>query len=441
MAQDRARPTEPEIGARTVSVDDFHYLGAFRLPLDEDEDNSFAWGAHALTYRCGGDPKGPDDGFPGSLFITGHPYQLPSGRQIAEIAIPAPGASRKLNDLPTATILQQLQNVTGTSFARNSELPRVGLEYLDTPATGPKVHIAFGQHMGTDIAEGTHGVFDPDLERPNFQGPWRLAGHSTFSVNDYLFEIPRDWADRFAEGRVLATGRFRDGGWSGMGPSLIAYRSWDDEGVFPGPGTELASTTLLNYQSSEEGFDPARILEGYQHPDSWEGGAWLTTTTGKAAVLFAGTKGVGERFWYGFANLEGPQFPCVFAGSSGEEWSCSMASGQPCPREDYQECKAHNGVRGWWSNRFEAQFILYDPNDLAKVATGALEPFEPQPYARLVVDDNLLLNAGDLPELGLGDQRLQRIGAIAYDRVGDHLYVLEPHADSNKPVIHVWQVR
>ena len=72
----------------------------------------------------------------------------------------------------------------------------------------------------------THGWFSADLAQPDFQGVWFIGDQSFDSVNGYLFEIPTDWADAHAQGRVLATGRYRDGGWSGMGPALFAYRPW-----------------------------------------------------------------------------------------------------------------------------------------------------------------------------------------------------------------------
>ncbi len=427
--------------AATVRPADFTYLGAFRLPLEEDEENSFAWGALAMTFRPGGDPSGAGDGFAGSLFLTGHPYQLPKGRQVAEISIPAPVKSKNAADLPKARILQPLRNVTGETFAHFNELPRVGLQYLDDPAAGPKIHIAFGQHMGSDVKKGTHGAFDPDLARPAFSGPWHIAGHSTFSVNGYLFEIPKEWADKHVGGRVLATGRFREGGWSGMGPGLIAYKPWDESGASAGPGAALNAVSLIKYNTADEGVEPGKILRQYQHPDEWEGGAWLTTSTGKSAVLMAGTKSSGARCWYGFVNPKGPQFPCVYGAQAEEEWSCMMADGRPCPKEDRKECSGHNGNRGWWSDRFEAQFILYDPGDLADVAAGRKKPYEPQPYAAVSLDNYLYLNSPEETMLGSGKQRRHRIGAVAYDRRGDLLYVMEPHADGAKPVVHVWRVR
>ena len=48
-----------------------HYQGAFRLP-DTGDDLGWTWSGHALAYHPGGDPSGPEDGYPGSLFGTGN---------------------------------------------------------------------------------------------------------------------------------------------------------------------------------------------------------------------------------------------------------------------------------------------------------------------------------------------------------------------------------
>jgi hypothetical protein len=98
--------------------------------------------------------------------------------------------------------------------------------------------------------------------------------------------------------------------------------------------------------------------------------------------------------------------------------------------------------RGWWSTRFDAQFILYDPAQLAQVAAGAIESWEPQPYASLDIDEYLYLDPPiwDRVSVGWGNQRRYRIGAAAYDRQNALLYVLELYADGAKPVVHVWRV-
>lgn len=144
-----------------------------------------------------------------------------------------------------------------------------------------------------------------------------------------------------------------------------------------------AETTLLLYQDSHNTDALERSLNGYQHPDQWEGGAWITTASGKSAVLFAGTKSNGARYWHGFINPAGAQYPCVHGESVGQFPVCRLADGAPCPPADLIECADHTSQRGWWSTRFDAQFTLYDPADLARVAAGERESWQPQPYAVL----------------------------------------------------------
>ncbi len=369
--------------------------------------------------------------------------ELPDGNQIAEIAIPRPVVSTSLEALPTARFLQPFADVAAGHFEGLDELPRVGMAYIDAPETGPKIHLAWGQHFQPETAAPTHAWIDPDLSRPGFQGTWFVGQQSDYSTNGYMFAIPKSWADQHVDGRVIATGRYRDGGWSGMGPSLFAYRPWTNAAGTPAPpGTRLPGIALLLYQSSRDTDRIEGALDGYQHPDEWEGGAWITTSSGKSAVLFAGTKSVGAKYWYGFVNPAGPEQVCVAGDFVGQFDVCRMADGKPCPAGELTECQGHNGYRGWWSSGFAAQFILYDPADLEKVATERMEPWEPQPYASLTIDRHLFLNPAEIePEtLGIGVQRRYRIGAVAYDRGNDLLYVLELFADQDKPVVHVWEV-
>jgi hypothetical protein len=90
---------------------------------------------------------------------------------------------------------------------------------------------------------------------------------------------------------------------------------------------------------------------------------------------------------------------------------------------------------------FDAEFILYDPADLAKVAAGQLESWQPQPYAAIDIDDHLYLNPPewDLDEVGRGNQRRSRIGDFSFDRKNGLLYVLDLYAGA-KPVVHVWRL-
>ena len=91
----------------------------------------------------------------------------------------------------------------------------------------------------------SHAWFSPTLSSPAFQGDWYIGNQSLYSVNGYLMEIPKAWADQHVGGRPLGTGRYRDGGWSGMGPALFAYIPWTD-----GSGTPALPVPACRKRSS-----------------------------------------------------------------------------------------------------------------------------------------------------------------------------------------------
>ncbi|MCC6155028.1 MAG: hypothetical protein IT367_14780 [Candidatus Hydrogenedentes bacterium] len=432
-----------------VQPADFAYLGAFRLPGGEDRPQTFAYGGYAMTFFPQGDANGGNDGFAGSLFVMGHdrlPYgELPDGNQIAEITIPAPVNSKDLGAMNTAEFVQQFTNSARGLFTEYDEIPRVGMQYLDVPGVGPILFLAWGQHFHEDAVKqvATHAWISTTLNRPHANGAWFIGDVSLYSVNGYVFDVPLQWASENAGGKILVTGRYRDGGWSGQGPALYAFRPYDANGKAAANNAHLECVTLLQYETSRNSEDVVnKSMRGYQHADEWEDGAWLTTKNGNTAVLFAGTKGIGAKYWYGWANPAGPDVPCIETEFVNDFPTCRKADGSRCPKSDLGGCEGHNDYRGWWSSAFSAQFILYNPDDLAKVARGAMQPWEPQPYAAVKLDQQMLLNPGHVEEdmIGRGVQRRFRIGSIAYDRAHDLLYVLEPFADGTKPVIHVWRI-
>jgi len=443
-------PPPPANAAELVQPADIAYLGAFRLPDGGDRPLTFEYGGNAMTFNPDGDPGGDTDGFPGSLFVMGHdrmPYgDLPDGNQVAEVDIPVPVISRNLADLNMAGYLQDFSNIAAAAFTQLDEIPKAGMAYLDRPETGPLIHLAWGQHLQPPDVP-SHAWFSPTLEAPGMTGFWFIGEVDLYSVNGYMFEIPAPWAESYTGGRYLATGRMRDGGQGGMGPALIAYIPWLADGSPAPSGTRLAETTLLLYENAYNTEEIVRALNGYQYPDEWEGGAWLTTASGRSAVLFAGTKSNGTKFWYGYINPAGNEYACVDTHVT-DFPTCRTADGGICPAADFLGCCNEEtggcvSLRGWWSNRFDAQFIMYNPDDLARVAAGEMEPWQPQPYAVIDIDERLFLDPPewDLQMLGWGDQRRYRIGDAAFDRASGLLYVLELYADGAKPVVHVWQVR
>jgi len=416
-------PSHPLSEPTRIMPSDLEYKGAFRMPSRGFSDaESWDWGGTSMTFYPAGDPFGPDDGYTGSIFGTGHEQH----QYVSEISIPVPVVSttKNLDVLNTAVTLQDFQDIRGDFLGDYVEIARVGLEYLSKQGSqvSDKIHFCLGQHFQED-SDVTHGWFELSLAEPDRKGGWVIGDQIPYSVNDYIFEIPLSWADVYTPGMLLATGRYRDGGWSGQGPSLFAYGHWND-GNPPLPGTFLSNVPLLKYDSSDV-IDvihdtSARIMDGYHHSDEWSGGEWITTGD-RSAVIFVGTKGVGE-YWYGYSD--GTRVP-----TDGSEFTGTVP---PYPHDD----------RGWWSTRFEAQILFYDPDDLAAVAMKEKDPFEPQPYSVLNIDQYLFhLDKIDHPDFP-PDQNKYRLGAACFNPSLSYLYVFEFRGDrdNDRPLVHVWKV-
>jgi hypothetical protein len=233
--------------------------------------------------------------------------------------------------------------------------------------------------------------------------------------------IPEEWADANSPGQSLATGRFRDGLWSGRGPALLAYGLGND-GDPPAEGSTLEDVTLLLlYGTQEPGnleivSDEGTAMNGFSEADEWSGVEWLTVG-GRSAVVFVGTKAVGDT-WYGYSN--GVEHP-----TSGD------------PSEEFPEIPAWPyDQRGWWAEDIEAELLFYDPADLAAVAHGEMQSWEPQPYATMALDD-YLFDPGYDYERG----KMTLLGDSAFDRQNGYLYLFERMADDeDKSIVHVLKV-
>ena len=402
--QNRPEKDGTELPSVRLQPEDLSYVGAFRLPAGSN-GSDWTWSGEAAAYWPEGDPTGTEDGFPGSLFATGHNWQ----QWLSEISIPLPGVSPGKNpaDLPVATTLQPFHDIRAGLFEWPLEIPRAGLAYMpaQTGQSAGKLYFAWAQHLDEGATHPTHGWADLNLSSPGSAGLWRIGDYWNYITGDYLLEIPESWADRHVSGKRLATGRFRDGGQGAEGPSLIAFAPWR-EGNPPPSGSTLKAVPLILYDAVDS---PTPLsLSGYHHSDEWSGGAWVTSGE-KTAAIFVGTKGRG-RCWYGFANgvvwPDHPPYPPI-----------------PDPPND---------ERGWWSERFEGLILFYDPADLAEVAAGRQKPNWPQPYAMLAVDHCLFAVQSV--------NQKNHLGALAYDRERNVLYILEPLADGEKSLVHVWKI-
>jgi len=397
-----------------IQPEDFIYLGYFRLP-EPSGGSDWDYSGHGLTYNPDGDPDGAADGFQGSLFGFGHDHQL----YVSEISIPEPVITSSLEEANTAGTLQPFADISGGIFnTTEMTIPRAGLAYMADPE--PRLHFAFAQHI--QDFEISHGWATLDLSNPEAQGAWVFNGFTNYVTNDYLFEIPRTWSEFISDEPLVASGRAREGLWSGRGPALFAYSVGDINTSLPAGSTFEGVIPLLLYGEQLPGqpdliSSSSQAVIDYRESDHWWGGAWLTAGD-SSAVVFAGTKALGEE-WYGFAN--------------GVVWEhdCAEQTPSTCPNPPewpYDD-------RGFWAEAYQAQLIFYDPSHLVGVAQGEYESWQPQPYATFVLDDYLLD-----PTLNLEEYKRDLVGATAFDRDYGRFFLVERLADEYRSVIHVWQI-
>jgi hypothetical protein len=413
----------PPAGAQgLIQPSDLQYLGAFRLP---EGTNGTGWyyGGNALAYFPDGDPGGEADGYPGSLFGTGNEAEL----YVSEISIPVPvvSASRSVEELNVATTLQPFTNIFG-GLLGYLEQPRVGMCYLpaqEGQASG-KLHFCIGLHLQDTAFEASQGWFETNLSSPQTAGLWVFGGYSGYVTNDYMCEIPHAWADAHVSGQYLATGRAREGPWAGGGPGLFSSAPWAD-GNPPTPGTSLSALTpLMLYGQQIPGvpeisFDESQAIPTQTDSDRWRGVSWLTAGD-RGAVVFAGTKTVGET-WYGFAN--------------GVRWPYDCAEQNNCP--EVPEFPYSN--RGFWADDFVAELLFFSPDELAAVADGGAATWTPRPYA--VLDLSPFLLDPDYTTDDLVNYKRDFVNAMTFDRARGLLYLVEPVANNDgETVIHVFRV-
>jgi hypothetical protein len=396
-----------------ISPSGIKYLGAFRLPEPSGGSN-WMWSGYAVTYYPDGNPGGADDGFPGSIFATGHDHH----QMVSEISIPRPIISKDPEKLNTAETIQPFSDIRGDGFGEQ-EMPRAGLAYLPAKGDRPeRIYFAWGEHLEDSNHELSHGYASTDLSNPSSEGPWYLGNFNIYTVNDYMFAIPPEWAEHYIPSARLATGRFRDGLWAGRGPALYAIPAYDESCV--DAETISSASPLLLYGQQDETLgirsDESMQMQNFSEADEWSGAVWLAAG-GNHAVAIIGTKALGKT-WYGFSN--GVEWPIT--GDEGEEYP-------EVPEWPYDQ-------RGWWSEDIDARILLYDSSDLAAVAAGDMETWEPQPYASVSINE-YLLDPGYDYERG----KMYSLGAAAFDLENGILYIFERMAgEDEKSIVHVFSV-
>lgn len=387
------------IQAGRLYSSNLEYRGAFAYPAGDQ----WAYSGHALAFYPPGDTTGSGDGYPGSLFAVAHDWD----QLVGEISIPAPVISTNFDDLPKATVLRPLTDITDGWIDNCTYDPEciyrevAGLLYLPD-----QNRIAWNLRDWYNVDGGNQdslGWSAPDMT--DAHGVWHIgprsdpAFHNARTCN-YLMMAPTGFADQYLSGRTVIAGNHRQAGAFGgsQGPTLYATAPWND-GNPPASGQDLASTALLyypeDYDCTNNQFN-ACYYPDYRVADDWGGGAWIDTGV-DAAVLIFGIKGLGD--------------------------NCYGIPGESCPES------ACSSSKGWHSSPYEPQILFYDPADLAAVVNGQRSPWEVIPYEVFSPVNQMIR-----PECA-------QLGAVAFDRVNGLIYVTERQVGPwGETAVHVWHV-
>ena len=389
------------LNPKMITPGNFVYLGGFRPEFGDGNGYRFGFGGSGIAFRPDGDPDGPDDGHPGSLFLVGHKQQ----QMVAEIAIPKPFLSldRNIDDLPEAKILQPFGDITKGLRTRMTNGSSEPFEIGGMHVVGNRLYWTLYKYYNVQRNDHlSHGLSTVDLSNNAFRGPWHLgpqnSGESrwhSYKNAGYIAEIPKGIADRylngmnFMSGLQISTGRQT----SSQGPALYAYKI-KDEGLRA--GGSLDAVPLLWYPMDNE-------MAGHHPSDSWQGAAWLTVGD-KQAVIIVGRKGLGPVYY-------GPTRPgdCY-------DW------------------------KGYHASAYETQILFYRPEDILAGAKKRI-PNTPTWYRWDSKTPGGSLNRFMFQDCG------KEIGGCAYDRERNLLYISEfeaglasVNAYEELPVIHVLKI-
>lgn len=380
--------TDPTSSPRLASTD-IVYIGGFRLPAEEVDGATFSFGGSPLTYNPAND----------SLFVG------VKGSAIAEVTIPAPVNSNKVEDLPFARFLQPFRDPTE---GRLRDVANEGA-YV----SGLLVHE--GRLYGSGVIyydannaqEFTHFSRALKLTDASVKGMYRVGEKGKAGlVAGYMAAVPPEWQSALGGPAVTGQCCIPIVGRTSWGPAAFAWNPAELGTTATTPVAPLVyytgeHPTLGPWEGSNETYGGAIEMGGVAIPP------------GRRTALFVGRNGLGP-FCYGEGTAD--QARANQSSATGERWC-------------YDPTSADKGQHAY---PYRYQFWAYDLNDLAAVRAGKKDPWEVHPYG---------VWPFDVPT----PQPARRIGGVGFDAARRLLYVAQMSADQDgyayRPIIHVFRIQ
>lgn len=385
----RVTPVSDPTNLRRLGLEDLQYQGAFRLPAEESNGDSFSFGGRPAAYNPARD----------SLFVGTR-----SGR-VAEINIPSPVRATDPNELPFAKFLQPLID---PAEGRITDIATDGVAL-----SGLLVH--GGRLLGTGViyydANNTqslsHFARPLTLTERAVKGFVRVgASGKTGLVAGYMATVPPEWQSRLGGPAVTGQCCIPIVSRTSYGPAMFTF---DPDDVSANKNT--AAHPLLYYTSDHQ------TLGRWEGSNPTYGGTMqvggLALIAGTRTALFVGRNGLGP-FCYGAGTAD--ESKAKTRGPDGESYC-------------YDPTTSDKGQHAF---PYRYQMWAYDLNELAQVRAGKRDPWEVKPHG--VWPFEL-----PTPEPGV------RIGGVAYDPAGQRLFIAQMQADRDgyafRALMHVFRVQ
>ena len=371
-----------------IQFADLSYLGAFRLPAQTLNNDSFSIGGHPIAFNPARN----------SLFVTSR-----AGRT-AEIAIPAPVNSNDILQLPFATFLQSFYETTEGTIAQVSTVDASlsGLLVMSDRLYG-SASIYYDAQNTQRVSHYSHSTTLSQVGVIGMRQVWEDA-KSGF-VSGYMAVVPAEWQALLGGPAVTGQCCIPVTWRTSWGPSAFAFNPADINSLAKVPAAPLLyypqdHPTLGHWNDSNPVYGGTTQVTG------------VALLAGTRTALFFGRNGTGTPC---YGNGTSDQTLVGKTGPDGALWCFDPTS----------------TAKGQHAYPYTYQIWAYDLNDFAAVKAGVKRPWDVRPYG-------VWPFGFPFPETQV------ELGGTAYDASRQILYVSQLFADKDgygyRPIIHALKV-
>ncbi len=398
-----------------VNSSSFSYVGSFRMPTSAGGQDTFIGGP--LTYR----------------YVNGNLQFLSATTQglVYETNYPGVGVSSDPSGLPQAQVVNYWGDVytgqrwVGNNGGDNAMDGSIGTDGLYYDQSSGRLYWSY------DYNYNATNPYNPSLGYSTLNaatgtatgvGAWSLTGRQAKFDQGGVTAIPQWFANRYTGGDTLAVGfggYFDVDGDASFGPALAAIAP-------PNPSVNADDSSLANVPLLGYPFGAAdHAHRDTDVTDYYENGSYPTTpgmwTPANGTGYWTDSDLIGQGgTWIDTPTMQGVLF--IAKVGQGDVW--------------YQDSDRHAQ-----SGAFE--WMVYNPADLAAVATGAKQQWQIQPEYEWTTPA-LPLTDGDVNGFAGGGASM--VSGVAFNPTTNQLYVLvndawqDPTGVEWYPEVYVFQV-